>query len=173
MATITDTSVEAMLIARKDMAHHARTAVDHYHGILDTLASITDAFRRIDVHFTHKQEPGRAYWHWRVSRRAEGEEQTLGIAVSKAINYLSNEVQGLYRQVSQQRLEIIQMQGQRAELLTALHEYEEHERKTADDIGCDASNWDGGSPETCEHCQMLRHADRIRKLLDEFEQEAL
>lgn len=35
----------------------------------------------------------------------------------------------------------------------------------ADDMGCDAGNPDGGSSQTCEHCQMARWVGRIDALI--------
>ncbi len=36
----------------------------------------------------------------------------------------------------------------------------------ADETGCDAGNWDGGSVATCEHCQLLACADALRAALE-------
>lgn len=36
----------------------------------------------------------------------------------------------------------------------------------AEDMGCDAGNPDGGSCETCEHCQKLQGARYLRRLID-------
>ncbi len=36
-----------------------------------------------------------------------------------------------------------------------VHRLEEELRAIAESKGCDAANWDGGSRESCEHCQIL------------------
>lgn len=34
-----------------------------------------------------------------------------------------------------------------------------------DDMACNAGNWDGGSSESCEHCQAIMYRDRLAALI--------
>ncbi len=51
------------------------------------------------------------------------------------------------------------------ELADMLRAYRDEEHDNALDQGCDAGNFDGGSPETCDHCKMLRNVAAVDTLL--------
>lgn len=51
------------------------------------------------------------------------------------------------------------------EIGAALEYYAGQERENAAEMGCSAGNFDGGSAETCEHCQALAGAAHLERLL--------
>lgn len=55
---------------------------------------------------------------------------------------------------------------ERAQSLTeALHLCRENYQDTAEGMGCNAGNWDGGSSESCDHCHLLRSAAMLDAVL--------
>jgi hypothetical protein len=64
---------------------------------------------------------------------------------------------------AQLRTELAEAQRQLDEARALLAQAAVELERIADEIGCSAGHWDGGSIAECEHCQMRGFADTLRK----------
>lgn len=69
-------------------------------------------------------------------------------------------------------LALVRLFAAAPDLLTALQEttailkfHRDGFEDEADNLGCDAGNWDGGSASNCEHCQLRRAIEKIDEIL--------
>lgn len=82
---------------------------------------------------------------------------------------MSNILNILMHKLVETELREVRLERALLAAVAELQYIQENYRIQADRVGCDASNWDGGSHQTCEHCQWIESANKIDRLLGQVQ----